>query len=44
MQGCRDDKLDDRTWGMVIDDDFWATMVKQGFNSDDLEKKLFLAL
>lgn len=37
--GCRDVKLDDCTWGMVVDDDFWATMVKQGFDRDDLEKK-----
>lgn len=37
--GCRDVKLDDCTWGMVVDDDLWATMVKQGFDRDDLEKK-----
>ncbi|WP_168180729.1 MULTISPECIES: 5-methyltetrahydropteroyltriglutamate--homocysteine S-methyltransferase [Lactobacillus] len=37
--GCRDVKLDDCTWGMVVDDDFWATMVKQGFKREDLEEK-----
>lgn len=37
--GCRDVKLDDCTWGMVVDDDFWATMVKQGFKRDELEAK-----
>lgn len=37
--GCRDIKLDDCTWGMVVDDDFWATMVKQGFKRDELEEK-----
>lgn len=37
--GCRDVKIDDCTWGMVVDDEFWATMVKKGFNRDELEKK-----
>ena len=37
--GCRDVKLDDCTWGMVVDDDFWATMVKQGFDRDELQEK-----
>ncbi|GAA3628277.1 5-methyltetrahydropteroyltriglutamate--homocysteine S-methyltransferase [Lactobacillus hamsteri] len=37
--GCRDLKIDDCTWGMVVDNDFWATMVKQGFNREDLEQK-----
>ena len=37
--GCRDVKLDDCTWGMVVDDDFWATMVKKGFDRDELQEK-----
>lgn len=37
--GCRDLKIDDCTWGMVVDDDFWATMTEQGFNRDDLENE-----
>lgn len=40
--GCRDIKLDDCTWGMVVDDKFWATMVKKGFNRKDLEDKYLL--
>lgn len=37
--GCRDIKLDDCTWGMVVDDDFWQTMAKAGFDRDTLCKK-----
>ena len=37
--GCRDLKIDDCTWGMVVDDDFWATMTEQGFNRDELENE-----
>ena len=35
--GCRDVKLDDCTWGMVVDDDFWSTMTKEGFDLEKLE-------
>lgn len=35
--GCRDVKIDDCTWGMVVDDDFWATMAKAGFDRESLE-------
>lgn len=36
-EGCRDVKIDDCTWGMVVDDEFWATMAKAGFDRDALE-------
>lgn len=35
--GCRDVKIDDCTWGMVVDDEFWATMAKAGFDREALE-------
>lgn len=35
--GCRDVKIDDCTWGMVVDDHFWSTMAKVGFDRDQLE-------
>lgn len=34
--GCRDIKLDDCTWGMVVDQDFWQSMAKKGFDKDEL--------
>ncbi|KRL89316.1 methionine synthase [Lactobacillus kalixensis DSM 16043] len=37
--GCRDVKLDDCTWGMVVDDDFWSLMTEQGFDRDELQEK-----
>lgn len=35
--GARDIKLDDCTWGMVVDDEFWATMASAGFDRDALQ-------
>lgn len=29
--GCRTVQLDDCTWGMIVDDDFWKSMVGSGF-------------
>ncbi len=29
--GCRNIQLDDCTWGMIVDDDFWKLMHVQGF-------------
>lgn len=37
--GCRDVKLDDCTWGMVVDEDFWQTMTKAGFDKEELCQK-----
>lgn len=37
--GCRDVKLDDCTWGMVVDEGFWQTMAKAGFDKDELCQK-----
>lgn len=34
--GCRDIKLDDCTWGMVVDPDFWQSMTEKGFDKDEL--------
>ena len=28
--GCRDVKLDDCTWGLLVDEDYWATRSKEG--------------
>ena len=41
--GCRDLKLDDCTWGMVVDDDFWKSMAEAGFDRDKLAEK-YLAI
>ena len=35
--GCRDVKLDDCTWGMLCDKDFWSTMAGEGFDGDTLQ-------
>ena len=35
--GCRDLKLDDCTWGMVVDDDFWSLMAGAGFDRESLQ-------
>ena len=37
--GCRDLKLDDCTWGMVVDDDFWQSMADAGFDREQLAAK-----
>ena len=29
--GCRNIQLDDCTWGMIVDDDFWKSMAGSGF-------------
>lgn len=35
--GCRDVKLDDCTWGMVVDSDFWQEMTNGEFDRDALQ-------
>lgn len=35
--GCRDVKIDDCTWGMVVDNDFWEKMVGDKFDRDSLQ-------
>ena len=35
--GCRDVKIDDCTWGMVVDGDFWQEMTNGEFNRDALQ-------
>jgi 5-methyltetrahydropteroyltriglutamate--homocysteine methyltransferase len=37
--GCRDLKLDDCTWGMLCDTDFWRTMAGDDFDSKALENR-----
>lgn len=41
--GCRDLKLDDCTWGMLCDTDFWRTMAGDNFDPKQLED-LYLEL
>ena len=41
--GCRDVKIDDCTWGMVVDGDFWQEMTNGEFNRDALQD-LYLTL
>ncbi|HBK31755.1 MAG TPA: 5-methyltetrahydropteroyltriglutamate--homocysteine methyltransferase [Porphyromonadaceae bacterium] len=41
--GCRDLKLDDCTWGMLCDKNFWATMAGANYNVEDL-KETYLKL
>lgn len=41
--GCRDLKLDDCTWGMLCDKNFWASMAGQNYNVDTL-KETYLKL
>lgn len=41
--GCRDLKLDDCTWGMLCDTDFWRTMAGNDFDTKQLEE-LYLEL
>ena len=41
--GCRDLKLDDCTWGMLCDTNFWTTMAGKDFDTKELET-LYLKL
>jgi methionine synthase II (cobalamin-independent) len=41
--GCRNIQLDDCTWGMLCDDNFWRTMAGAGYDPDAL-KELYLRL
>ncbi len=41
--GCRDLKLDDCTWAMLCDRDFWELMAGSGFELEDIQK-LYLEL
>ncbi|WP_281165765.1 5-methyltetrahydropteroyltriglutamate--homocysteine S-methyltransferase [Liquorilactobacillus sicerae] len=41
--GCRDVKIDDCTWGMVVDNNFWKTMANGAYNREKLEQ-LYLAV
>ncbi len=41
--GCRDIKLDDCTWGMLCDRDFWKLMAGAGFDPDQIQE-LYLEL
>lgn len=36
-EGCRDVKIDDCTWGMVVDHDFWQDMTNGDFDLDELQ-------
>lgn len=36
--GCRDLKLDDCTWGMLSDQDFWTAMAGEGFDHEALKQ------
>ncbi len=35
--GCRDVKIDDCTWGMVVDHDFWKDMTNGSFDLNELQ-------
>ena len=37
--GCRNLQLDDCTWGMIVDDDFWKAMAGSGFTLEDEANK-----
>ena len=41
--GCRNIQLDDCTWGMICDKNYWSTRVGEGYNIQDLQK-LYLRL
>lgn len=41
--GCRNIQLDDCTWGMLCDENFWSTMAGQGYDVQELQK-LYLRL
>ncbi|KRN29894.1 5-methyltetrahydropteroyltriglutamate--homocysteine S-methyltransferase [Liquorilactobacillus mali] len=36
--GCRDIKLDDCTWGMVVDNNYWATRASEGLDRQEIQK------
>jgi 5-methyltetrahydropteroyltriglutamate--homocysteine methyltransferase len=36
--GCRDIKIDDCTWGMLCDTNFWKSMAGDGFDPKDLQE------
>lgn len=35
--GCRDIKIDDCTWGMLCDQNFWKNMAGENYNPDELQ-------
>lgn len=37
--GCRDVKIDDCTWGMVVDKRYWKSHLQEDFSLSDLEEK-----
>ena len=37
--GCRTVQLDDCTWGMIVDDDFWQSMAGSGFTIESEAEK-----
>lgn len=37
--GCRDVKLDDCTWGMIVDKRYWKSHLQDDFSLDDLKQK-----
>ncbi|MDA9472941.1 5-methyltetrahydropteroyltriglutamate--homocysteine S-methyltransferase [Enterococcus sp. 5H] len=41
--GCRDIKLDDCTWGMLVDKNFWETMTNGAYDTQHLQE-LYLRL
>lgn len=41
--GCRNIQLDDCTWGMLCDKNFWSTMAGDGYDVDELQN-LYLRL
>ncbi len=41
--GCRNIQLDDCTWGMLCDNNFWAAMAGEGYDVEEL-KNLYLRL
>lgn len=41
--GCRDVKLDDCTWGMVVDNNYWATRAGKGLDRQEIQKKYLAA-
>ncbi|CDK34395.1 Methionine synthase II (cobalamin-independent) [Ligilactobacillus salivarius cp400] len=42
--GCRDIKLDDCTWGVIVDDDFWNVFSEDGKYTRDGLQDLYLEL
>ncbi|GAA3024646.1 5-methyltetrahydropteroyltriglutamate--homocysteine S-methyltransferase [Tetragenococcus solitarius] len=37
--GCRNIKLDDCTWGMLVDKDFWQGMTNEDYDTQDIQKQ-----